>query len=114
MVLKISPSTLAAFEAEAAAREQQAFFGWWNARRDRLGVISAADAQALYAAAREAARDVGIEDNNEQRIAVMAAAMRLLPRPTPRQEVLLYDAVFRDVSDDERIAELIALRDGAL
>jgi hypothetical protein len=113
MVLHISEQTMAAFVAQAAQREKQAFFGWWNARRDRLGLISEQDAQTLFAAASAAAADLGIGDNEEQRIFVMAAMMRILPKPTPRQEVLAYDAVFRDASDDERIAELIGLRDGA-
>ncbi len=113
MAIPISEVTLGAFTAKVAAQESRDFVGWWAQRRERLGPLEPAQANALLAAARSEAQDLGIENNDENRIFVMAAVMRLLPKPTPKQEILAIDAVFRHASDDERIAELIAIAQGA-
>lgn len=113
MAIPISEATLGAFAAKAAAQESRDFVVWWAQRRDKLGQLDPTQADNFLSAARSEAQDLGIENNDENRIFVMAAVMRLLPKPMPKQEILAIDAVFRHASDDERIAELIAIAQGA-
>ncbi len=110
MNFEISPEVFTAFEAEAEAQELRDFQQWWNTRTAVLGAaLSLEDAKARFAAARAEGAEVGLRDNEDNRLFLQAAAMQLLPQPTGEQWLLAIDAVLSPESDDERLARLVAL-----
>lgn len=110
MSFEITPEVFAAFEVEADAQELRDFMHWWNARTALLGApLSIADAKGRFAAARAEGREVGLSDNEDNRLFLQAAAMRLLPTPSAEQWLLAIDALFAPEIDDMRLAQLAAL-----
>ena len=110
MALEISPGVFAAFEAEAAKQEVDQFRQWWNARSAWLGApLTLDDARRRLEAARAEGREIGVNDNDDNRLFIEAAAMRLLPSPTGEQWLLATDIVFMPEDDDARVARLVAL-----
>jgi len=113
VTLEISPSVFAAFQADASRQEVEQFVQWWNVRSSSLGApLTMEGAHRTLEAARVEGREVGLTDNEDNRLFIQAAAMRLLPSPTGEQWLLATDVIFMPESDDARIARLVALAKG--
>jgi hypothetical protein len=110
MSFEIGPEVFAAFEAEVEAQELRDFMQWWNARTAVLGApLSLDNARTRLAAARVEGREIGLIDNEDNRLFLQAAAIRLLPQPSAEQWLLATDAVFAPDTDDTRLAQIAAL-----
>jgi len=110
MALPISESVVAAFRAQAQAADLNEFVVWWNTRRELLGTLRPDVAQGVFDRAVQEGRPAGIDDNQDHRVFLMAAALSLLPSPTPRTLILALDAIFAPADDDARLRDLAALR----
>jgi len=109
-VLELSQQVVEAFEAEAAVQEIRDFAAWWNGRQRVLGTkLSLAQAHALFGAASEAGKEIGLVDNAENRLFLQAAALRLMPQPSAEQWLLIADAIFAPEDDDQRLKDLAVL-----
>ena len=110
MPMEISPSAMSAFEARARTQEVQQFAEWWNARAVSLGQLaSMTEASALLESARIEGADIGLRDNEDNRLFLQAAATRLMPEPSSEQWLLATDAIFAPASDNDRFARLAAI-----
>ncbi len=110
MTLEISPQSYSAFESAAAVEELRDFFEWWTSRETLLGVMpDLAIAKQVLGRAEEASLELGIDDNNNHRIFLTAALMRLIPVPTGSQWLRAIDAVFDEGGDDGRLADIVAI-----
>lgn len=110
MTIYIRPETIAAFESEAVARELRDFVTWWNARLAVLGApITLQSGPSLMEAAKIAGAEIGIKDDEDNRLFLQAAAQRLMPSPTGEQWLLAADAILAPADDDQRLAQLVAI-----
>ncbi len=109
---KISPQTVETFAAQVKSREADAFWHWWLARQSALGIITQDEAQALLARCYQEGPLVGIEDNEEGRLFLLAAMLRGNPAYDDVTVLLILDAIFADASEDERLRQIVALRNG--
>jgi hypothetical protein len=108
--LEIGPHVVAAFESEASKEEMLEFHAWWNSHLEILGrTISISEAESRLKDVRLQAHQVGLQDNNEARIFLQAAATYLIPDPTGEQWLLICDTIFEPSDDFVRLNELAAI-----
>lgn len=106
-MLTITSETLAALEADASRREFFAFAHWW--RSVALPPMELDGLQRLWHFAGEQALELGIEDDEDGRVSLYAAAWALLGDMDGLQFLQVSDILFRDGTIDERVAAVRAV-----
>lgn len=110
MVLEIGPNVVDAFQAAADREELKAFVQWWTVFADSLGPPPPPEmAKQVLENAFEKAAELGIEENQDNRVFLQAAATRLMPGMSGQQYLLSADAFFSDESDADRVVQLVIL-----
>ncbi|WP_425229569.1 hypothetical protein [Sphingomonas sp.] len=90
-MLKIHPDTLAALEADAARRQPAQFGQWWAQNG-----LPPGDLEARRQHAAQEAAQLGIEDDEDRRISLYAAAFALMPEMDGIQFLQVSDILFLD------------------
>lgn len=103
-MLKISPAMIGAFERSLAKDDLQTFTNWWRCWEACLGRLDSSSLAKLLVEARLRGGSLGIEDNDRNRLFLLAAAIRFFPQPDDRQYLLLADAIFDSESDEACLA----------
>lgn len=103
-MLIITSQTLAALQADASRREFIAFAHWW--RSVALPPMELDALQGLWRFAGEQALELGIEDDEDGRISLYAAAWALLGDMDGIQFLQVSDILFLGESREERLARI--------
>ena len=106
-MLSISPETVAALEADASRRQFFAFAQWW--RDAGLPPLDVDALQRLWRYAGEQALELGIEDDDDGRISLYAAAWALLGDMDGLQFLQVADILFLGESREQRLARIRAV-----
>jgi hypothetical protein len=105
-MLHVSHQVIGAFERGLSTDDLGEFVRWWAGFPQLLPPADANTLAALLARARAQGAQLGIDDNQEHRLFIVAAAIRQIPRPDGRQYLLIADCVFDSDSDEDRLVEL--------
>lgn len=100
-MLKIDPATLQALEADAARRTVSRFVQWWSA--SALPPAAPPELESRYRHATEEAAALGIEDDDDGRISLYAAAFALMGDMDGIQFLQVSDILFLDESVEARL-----------
>ncbi len=100
----ISDNTLNAFEQQARSRDDALVIQWYHAQGERLPQYGEADLRKLLAYSRERAAQLGIEEDELDRLRRLMAFHALLRDPNEQKWLLGVDAVFDSPSNDSAIA----------
>ena len=110
-MLKISPEVMAAFDAQVDAQTQKRILALWMSNFAVLGAPPDYSGTAILVSGEALAKEYGVFDNDEERIFLCAAAVRLMPRLSGGQALLLGDILFADQDVQDRLNRLRSLAD---
>ena len=108
-MIEIDDHLLRRFEAEVAQRNCRAFAAWWRGRADVLPQWDDARLEQLWRHVIAEAMELGIEDDEEGRISLYAAAFALLGEMDGIQFLRVSDLLFEPGSADARLPVLIRM-----